>query len=234
MKVTERKLQANRQNAKQSPGPQTPEGKRCASQNRRTYGFFARILQFDTEEEETEYRALATNLKAGLRAVGTAEELLVDRMATLMWHDRKALGLLQRQLCNYEKPQLEPQLARFIEKSSLPEVAIPGLQKLDDGAPANDYSPWECREMVVRVTNEHREWEGTRETGNNGTDIDSDRKANGFHVEARLGHAIETLLRYHTTFERSFERTLNQLLKLQIVRRDSAPVVVAGGGRATA
>jgi hypothetical protein len=80
---------------------------------------------------------------------------------------------------------------------------------------ANKDSPWECREMVLKVTNEHRELGGRQVARGQEADLDSDRKADGFYVEVRVGHAIDTLLRCHVTFERSFERTLNQLLKLQ-------------------
>lgn len=216
MKISAKKLQANQQNAKQSSGPLTPVGKRWASQNGRTYGFFAKILRFDTEEEAAEYHALVRDLTASFKPLGTAEELLVDRLATLTWHDRKVFGLLQRQLGRYENPQLEPQLAEFLKGSNLPKVAIPGLQKPDDGAPADQYSPWECREMVVRVTNDVHNAKSPLDE----LDLEDkpDREGKGFHVEARLGQALDTLLRYHTTFERSFERTLNQLLKLQALR----------------
>ncbi len=226
MRVTKRKLEANRDNGKKSTGP-SDVGKPRASQNRRTHGFFAHILRFDTEEEEAEYTKLAAGLKASGKPVGALEELLVDRMATLMWHDRKVLGLLQRQLAGYEKPQLDPQLAKFVEGSCLPEVAIPGLQKPGEGTQASEYSPWEYRELVVKVTKGHYHREGDPLAFDDEKGDDSKQDTTGFYVGARLGHAIDTLLRYHTTFERSFERTLNQLLKLQILRRNS---VIDGKG----
>ncbi|MCI0623224.1 MAG: hypothetical protein L0387_16470 [Acidobacteria bacterium] len=227
MKVTKRKLQANRHNAEQSPGPKTTAGLQWASKNSRTHGFFAKVLQFDSDEEAAEYRALLTALTASLKPLGAGEELLVARLATLAWNGRKVMGLLQRQLGGYERPQLDPQLAKFIEESDLPEVVIPGLQRPGDGARSDDCSPWECREMVLKVTSGNQEREGTRDPAHSEMRVDSNSEAKGFHMEARFGQAVDTLLRYHTTLERSFERTLNQLLKLQILRRN---VVIDGKG----
>jgi hypothetical protein len=72
--TSKRKIQANQENAKQSTGPTTPEGKETASRNSYKHGIWAKELVI-SKEETPDYEKLVTDLEAALKPEGpiTAE-----------------------------------------------------------------------------------------------------------------------------------------------------------------
>lgn len=86
-KVSNRKLQANRQNALKSTGPRTPEGKAYSRRNALKHGVFTRHW---TEflvlgENSHEYDQLLDDLIDQYQPVGRAEELEVERITLCWW-----------------------------------------------------------------------------------------------------------------------------------------------------
>jgi len=79
--VSPRKLEANRQNAKLSTGPKTPEGKATSSRNAITHGIFAKQF-FAGAAPETlkEMQELAAGIWAHYQPMGTIEELLAEKL----------------------------------------------------------------------------------------------------------------------------------------------------------
>ena len=63
MLISEKQQEANRQNAQQSTGPKTPEGKAAVRLNALTYGLRARNLILPNEDSE-EYKQLWADLEA--------------------------------------------------------------------------------------------------------------------------------------------------------------------------
>lgn len=205
-KISEAKLQANQKNATLSTGPK--QRKEQSSRNSYKHGFFAKILQFETEEEQQEYRRLEADLHEDLSSLGVMEELLVARAATLLWNQRKIEAFIQVQLQRFTSPQLAEQIKRFVRESALPDTAVFGLQEVPNAG--SQAPPWEIRELLLRVGNEDndREDEPWKE-----------EKRDKCYIEARLGPSIDILLRCRSMVERSLEKTLNQLEKLQARRR---------------
>ena len=87
--ATPARLAANRQNALQSTGPRTPEGKALACQNARTHGLLSRHVVLLPDEDANRLAAIRHALHAELQPVGDLETLLVDRMVACAWRLRR-------------------------------------------------------------------------------------------------------------------------------------------------
>src|SRR5687767_2004550 len=59
--ATERKVEANRRNARLSTGPRTPEGKARSSGNARSHGLFSKVAVLP-DEDPAEYAKLLSEL----------------------------------------------------------------------------------------------------------------------------------------------------------------------------
>jgi hypothetical protein len=75
--ISDRQLAANRTNALQSTGPQTPAGKQRASANAVRHGFLARVLP----ESTPGWKNLLEGLYRSLRPADETQQLLVDQIA---------------------------------------------------------------------------------------------------------------------------------------------------------
>lgn len=91
-KVTEKKLAANRENAKRSTGPRTERGKSVVRFNAVVLGLFAQemfVPAFD-HVEYSDFDRLLKNLVNELQPEGTLEIFYVSEMAKSMWKIRRA------------------------------------------------------------------------------------------------------------------------------------------------
>ena len=90
--ATQAQINANRQNAQNSTGPRSPNGKAATSRNALKHGLCAeKHLLMD--EDEQEFLALVQDLVNTLHPTGEAEEKLVKRIAVLQWRLDRALPL---------------------------------------------------------------------------------------------------------------------------------------------
>jgi hypothetical protein len=86
--TSQRKIEANRRNARRSTGPRTSTGKKTVSQNAVKHGLLARevvILDGDGKEDGDEFQELLERLRADYQPVGVVEEMLVEKIATSWW-----------------------------------------------------------------------------------------------------------------------------------------------------
>jgi hypothetical protein len=88
MGVSERQLTANRENAKNSTGPKSKNGKAVTCQNATHHGLFSSRLLLEGEDP-AEFQGLLVDLQATLRPVGAVELGLVERIAVTMWRQRR-------------------------------------------------------------------------------------------------------------------------------------------------
>src|SRR5207244_12504832 len=86
--TTSPRLGANRQNALQSTGPRTPEGKAAACQNARTHGLLSRQVLLP-DENRVRLIAVRGYFLAELAPVGELETLLVERIIVCAWRLRR-------------------------------------------------------------------------------------------------------------------------------------------------
>jgi len=92
--TTQKQIEANKQNALNSTGPVTDEGKAVVIQNAVKHGIFVRdliISSGDGREDEEEYRQLLQNLIESLSPSGQMELLLVEKIAVDFWRLRRVL-----------------------------------------------------------------------------------------------------------------------------------------------
>jgi hypothetical protein len=98
--VSERKLKANRENAKKSTGPRTSLGKAYSRRNARKHGLFIRdkdefFAEGDTWDFETYYKRLLVELQP----IGPSEETEVEHIA-ICW-------IRLQRLWRYENAEIE-------------------------------------------------------------------------------------------------------------------------------
>ena len=86
--MTERKLAANRQNARKSTGPKTSGGKKAVSKNARRHGILSTHLVLEDESRD-EFDLLLTTLQQEMAPVGLVEQTLVERIAVSIWRQRR-------------------------------------------------------------------------------------------------------------------------------------------------
>jgi hypothetical protein len=76
--------ESNAQNALQSTGPRTPEGKASAAQNTFKHGAYSEAILI-LGEDPAAFNRLRDGLVESLNPIGFLEESIVDRLATLWW-----------------------------------------------------------------------------------------------------------------------------------------------------
>jgi hypothetical protein len=92
--ATEKQLLANRENALQSTGPSTTEGRVIVAKNAVKHGIFTKDLIItcgDGKESEDEYRELLENLICSLNPQGQMEYLLAEKIAVDFWRLKRVL-----------------------------------------------------------------------------------------------------------------------------------------------
>src|SRR5687767_10713245 len=89
--ISQRKLEANRQNAQKSTGPRTPEGKRKSSPNAQTHGLRSRLSTdaLVCEHEREDFQLLSQALQEELDPHTPLQHLLAERLALLAWKLRR-------------------------------------------------------------------------------------------------------------------------------------------------
>ncbi len=89
--ASEKQIRANQQNAQQSSGPKSPEGKRTVSGNRLTHGILSNKLLLAGDDPH-DYESLLDDLQAQLRPVGVLELSLVEKIAVILWRQRRLVA----------------------------------------------------------------------------------------------------------------------------------------------
>ncbi len=91
--VSERRIEANRRNARRSTGPKTARGKRTVARNAIKHGFLARevvITAGDGEESLKDFHRFLGRLWECYEPFGVIEEMLVERIAICWWRLARA------------------------------------------------------------------------------------------------------------------------------------------------
>ncbi len=122
MATSNRRTQANKQNALQSTGPRTAVGKAASSGNAVQHGILSRHLILPGESRG-EFDALLLQLMTEQQPVGTLEQALVERMAVALWR--------QRRLVAAETAQLQLQQAELTHPDLIRVWQITGVDNMD-------------------------------------------------------------------------------------------------------
>src|SRR5205809_2367491 len=104
-----KQIEANRRNARRSPGPTSEEGKLRSRRNAVRHGLTAETVIGALEDAE-DYKAFEAAIIADYDAQSAVERELVLRLASLLWRLRRATsmetGLFEiqlEQLCNFNR-----------------------------------------------------------------------------------------------------------------------------------
>ncbi len=122
-KLSDGQLAANRENAKKSTGPRTPEGRAAVAQNRTLHGLTGAFRVLPNEKQER-FEELFNQFTLDENPVGSVEIELVRKMAEHTWCARRASCLLEacflviaqspEQLANSEAEiRVRPELERY-------------------------------------------------------------------------------------------------------------------------
>jgi hypothetical protein len=88
--ASDKQMRANRQNARKSTGPKTPEGKAVARLNALKHGLLSQQILLPNEDEAS-LMQLSERLHSQLQPVGELESLLVERIVAAAWRLRRVL-----------------------------------------------------------------------------------------------------------------------------------------------
>ena len=112
---TKKQMHANRENARHSTGPRTPQGKATVARNALKHGLLARDLTLPIEEQK-QVESVFDAFVDDLRPAGATEEFLVHQMASaqhrLQHLTRIETGLLDSSMGKIDKFNDEPKFNR--------------------------------------------------------------------------------------------------------------------------
>ena len=76
--------------ARRAGGPRTPKGKARTKHNALKHGLFSKVVLLKNEPR-AEFESLLNGLRSDLQPVGTLEIVFVDKLAALLWRQRRLL-----------------------------------------------------------------------------------------------------------------------------------------------
>ena len=118
-----RQIEANRQNARRSTGPNTAEGKLRSRRNAIRHGLCAETV-VETIEDTDDYRGFEAAIIADYDARTTVERELVLRLASLLWRLRRTTAIETDLLRIQAEILRDRRLGRFAERPSDPPSPI--------------------------------------------------------------------------------------------------------------
>jgi len=204
--ATEKQIAANRQNARNSTGPRTRDGKKRVSVNALKHGLLSQRVVLPDEDEE-EFAEFSLGLEQQLQPAGELEEFLVGLIAAYAWRLRRLMrvekGLLLRYVYNHVASDARNGvfLPAVSPTEGTDEVAV---DHEDSGSP---------EEAALKRAAE-------ADTIRNGPDALLGR---AFMTDANNGDSFSKLSRYEAHVQRSMFKALDDLKRLQVARGQVEP-----------
>jgi hypothetical protein len=161
--ISEKQLEANRRNARQSTGPRTDAGKHASRQNAVTHGLLAKavvITAGDYQEDPEEFAQLLDDLREQFLPVGVAEDLEVQEITRYYWRKMRAVryehGAIRKRTGDLREREARRCKSRFdislslgsdLERSSrgiqyLIDYLEYVKQEVHDGTVSGEYYKW--------------------------------------------------------------------------------------------
>ena len=199
--TSDKRAQANRQNALKSTGPKTPEGKAAVRLNAMKHGLLSRDVLLPGEDEAA-LKELGEHLRAELQPVGELESLLVERIVSSYWRLRR-LGRVEAGIFAWE---LYGELAERAQQEA--RTYESGLREL-------------LGSMDITITDQQKYQEALSKAQEMKAKQDAETATLGrtFIRDANEANAFSKLSRYETAIERSLFKALHELQRLQAARR---------------
>jgi hypothetical protein len=168
--------------ARRSTGPRTRQGKDQSKRNATTHGIFSKVVVLEGESQ-AEFDALRNRLRDDRQPVGELEELLVQKLATLFWRERRLLIAEGAEIraqaefiewdgkerCRQEAAQLPNSscnggLVRWIENPEALQECLDLFERLNEAIDGDGFNPEVDEEILIKVygSNEEEEVENCR------------------------------------------------------------------------
>jgi hypothetical protein len=128
--TSEKQVLANKENAKKSTGPKSEDGKIQTAGNAIKHGILSQRLILPGEDQQ-DFIHLQDDLRLSLRPVGALELILVEKIAAVIWKQKRLTAANSASI----------QLATRPEKQEVRRLVIGGLGEVvshDDLAPLNE------------------------------------------------------------------------------------------------
>jgi hypothetical protein len=113
--TSQRRIDANRRNARKSTGPRTAAGKKRVAQNAITHGLFSQTSPVLPYENKWEYEALADAMVRDLRPVGILQREIVTQITQLCWKLRR-IPAIEQAMLEAQVGEMQKQFARDYPK----------------------------------------------------------------------------------------------------------------------
>jgi hypothetical protein len=210
--VSQKVKDANRENARESTGPTSVDGKAAARYNAVTHGLLAKRIILNNEEEKAEFQSLMGELEEKYRPQDIVERTLVEEVAVCLWK----LGIL----LNWELQEIGNRrgASKALISALAPEASetqFPLFQEEGSSYPASSLS-WDCNELMVKGSSK----QNTKEKPS--PSCEQEQKIGVLEFEAKLTSSMDTILRYQAAVKRDLYKALKMLTDLQSDRSDSS------------
>jgi hypothetical protein len=206
-KLTQKLLDANRENAQKSTGPKTETGKEASSANSVKHGLLADGLVFETDEDEEQFDAFIDQLMNDLTPDGALQSMVVEEISVCWWRLRSALRWETEGLRSRRKSSRDVFQGLVAENLSSKSK----LDRLDDQEAALGSDGWDYTELLVR---KGRSSESSNSTNISKRDVKAGEEVH-IQVEAKLATSLETSMRYSAMIRRDLHRAIDQLKSLR-------------------
>jgi hypothetical protein len=197
--VTTKVMEANQANSAKGTGPRNTA---AVSQTATKHGLLAKKLQFQSEEEKSEFDQLVREIEEEQKPDGRLEQALIEEAAVCLWKLQSANDWEGQELANRRETS-KAILKNLTEHYD--EEKLPMFKRWDSSSPAR--LGWDCQELTVRS--------GTIDSEKRSGDRNS--KAGKVQIEARMTTSLDTILRYQAAIKRDLYRALTALRDM---RRD--------------
>jgi hypothetical protein len=207
--ISERRLAANRANARRSTGPKTPQGKHAVKNNALQHGLLSRDVHIPGENLDA-FNELHDSLRRELNPSGGVECFLVDRMANLCWRlirvHRMEAALFRQHHCQID-----------VERRT---AAVNSFVQVTQNFLLSGYTT-----TVITDETAHAKAERELELARAKLDDDDFRITRSFSEDAAGSDTLSKIARYETGLERSLFKFLHELERRQAARRGlSVPI----------
>ena len=218
--ATAKQIEANRQNAKKSPGPRTDEGKSRVALNALKHGLLAQRVVLPNEDE-AEFAEFSLGLGQELQPVGELEEFFVSLIAACAWRLRRLMrvekGLFSEYV--YENTRLGAvQHQNEAKKDSVVSVQLVNYESVDGAVKAAQKRTEEAEERAREAEARAEEAERLVEQMGGIGAADDARMGRAFMTDGRKTDAFSRLSRYEAHIQRSMFKALDELQRLQAAR----------------
>ncbi len=127
--ISQKKLEANRANAKFSTGPRTERGKRHSRRNSLKHGLFTSVLLVEGEDAGA-FKKLVHDLMQEIEPVGRRECIDVEQLAVYAWNLRRVFQW--ENSIRQEPGLLDVEVSNIFHRTDIQRApGMPSLPKLD-------------------------------------------------------------------------------------------------------